>query len=554
MNNKATRRSGDIIETVIVVAIVIALSWIGFYMYSRIDLTEKKLYTVSQATKGVLGKLEDPVNVEVFMSRDLPPQLVTISSEVKNKLDEYARASKGNFKVKYTDPGDDEKEKERAASQGVNEIQLQVVENEEVSVKKVFFGLVMNFVDKSEAIPQIFDTATLEYELTSRLMKFSMDEKPRIGFFQGPLVIGQQGQQNTPTYNVLSQVLGGSEGLYEIVNINAETDKKLPDNLKAVFIAGTFGLTPSLRYSIDQFLMQGGQVLVLMDSMMEPGQQMGGLGQAYPPLPTIEDQLKKYGLDFNRKLVADPACANARFRAGIFTLQQPYPLWVKIGPEGLNKDVGPVSQLGELVIPYASPMKPAEGVEGVTLTPLFSSSNRSFLLDSPFELDPQQDWKFKQTSSTEQGPFVLGYMVTGKFKTAYDGSESLSVPTDAKDDSGAPLFNAAQQVKEGNGNGRLMVISSAKMISDEFLQQFQLNNLFVANMADMLALGDELSGIRSAPIDTRPLKALSDNQKAFIRWASVLTVPLLLCLLGLLLMWLRGQRRRAVQARYGSAA
>jgi hypothetical protein len=175
------------------------------------------------------------------------------------------------------------------------------------------------------------------------------------------------------------------------------------------------------------------------------------------------------------------------------------------------------------------------------------------LLDSPFELDPQQDWAFKRSSSSEAGPFVLGYMVTGKFKSAFDGGENLSVPSDLKDDSGAAVFNASQQIKEGNGEGRLMVISSARMVNDEFLQQFQLNNLFVANMADMLALGDELSGIRSAPVDMRPLKSLDDNQKAFIRWASVLAVPLLLCLFGLLLWWLRGQRRKAIQARYSGA-
>lgn len=551
MNNKLSRQGGNITEMLIVLGIILVLSFIGYKYFLRFDLTAKKQYTISKATKDVLHSLDDQVDVEVFMSKDLPPQVVTMAAEVRNKLDEYVRYGNGKIKVHYTDPADDEKEKERAASLGVQELQLQVIEKgSELTVKKIFFGLVLNFVDKSEAIPQIVDPTTMEYDLTSRLVKFTMGEKPKIGFFKGPLVIGEQGQGNEPQYNALNQLLGGSEGLYEVVNIDAQTDKKLPDGLKAVIIAGTFGMSDTLKYSLDQFLLGGGQVLLMMDPMMETGGQMGGMGQAFPALPTIEDQIEKYGITFNKKLVADEACANASFRAGIFTLQQPYLLWPQIGPQGLNSEVGPIAPLGNIVIPWACPLKPAADLKGVTLTKLFETSSKAFLMDSPFDLDPQQDWQFKYTTATEKGRFVLGYMATGKFSSAFDGSkDTLNVPS-GNDDAGAPLFDPSKQLKEGNGQGRLIVISSAKMISDNFVQQFQINGLFLANMADMLALGDALAGIRSAPVVQRPLKSLTEAQQQFVRWSLVLGLPLLLCLFGLLLWWLRGQSRKAIQARY----
>ncbi len=551
MNNKLSRQGGNLTELIIIVLILAVVSFLGYRFFWRMDLTEKKQYTISKATKDVLHSLDDTVDVEVFMSRDLPPQVVTMASEVRNKLDEYARYGGGKIKVHYTDPGDDEKEKERAASLGVQELQLQVIDKgSQLTVKKIFFGLVMNFVDKSEPIPQIVDPTTLEYDITSRLVKFSMGEKPKIGFFKGPLVIGQQGQGNEPQYNALGQILGGTDGLYELVNIDPQTDKKLPDGLKAVIIAGAFGMSDTMKYSLDQFIMGGGQVLLMIDPMMETGGQMGGLGQAFPALPTIEDQLEKYGITLNKKLIADQACANASFRAGIFTLQQPYLLWPKIGPQGLNGEVGPIAPLTDLVVPWSCPLVAKDDLGGVKLTKLFETSGQAFLLDSPFDLDPQQDWKFKLTTSTEKGRFVVGYMATGTFKSAFDGSkDNFNVPS-ATDDSGAPLFNPANQLKEGNGAGRLIVVSSAKMISDDFMQQYPVNRLFAANMADMLALGDQLAGIRSAPVVARPLKTLNESQQQFIRWSLVLGLPLLLCLFGLLLWWLRNQGRKAIQARY----
>lgn len=546
------RQGGNITEMLIVIAIIAVVSYLGYRFFYRFDLTAKKIYTVSKATKNVLSSLDDPVDIEVFMSRDLPPQVVGVAAEVRNKLDEYQRYGAGKIKVHYTDPGDDEKEKERANSLGVQELQLQVIDKgSQLTVKKIYFGLVMNFVDKSEPIPQVGDPTTLEYDLTSRLLKFTMGEKPKIGFFKGPLVIGQQGQGNEPQYNALHQALGGAEGLYEVVDIDPQNDKKLPEGLKAVIVAGAFGMSDTLKYSLDQYLLNGGQVLLLLDPMMETGQQMGGLGQAFPALPTIEDQLEKYGVTLNKKLIADPACANASFRAGMFTLQQPYLLWPQIGPLGLNSEVGPVSQLAQLVVPYCCPLKTTD-TPGLTFTKLFETSHRAFLLDSPFDLSPQQDWQFKETTSTDKGSFVVGYMVTGKFKSAFDGSkEGLNIPS-ASDAAGQPLFPAAGQLKDGKADGRLVVVSSAKMVSDDYMQQYPLNSLFVANMADMLALGDQLAGIRSAPVNTRPLKQLSEAQQQFLKWANVLGVPVLLVLFGLLLWWFRNQRRKAIQARYSA--
>ena len=552
MHTKTQHTTASIAEIVIVVLILLALNWLAYFYFFRLDMTANKEYTISQSTKNILAGLTDQVSAEFFLSADLPPQFASHRDEIKNKLQEFVAYSHGNLKLRYTDPGDDDKEKERAASLGVREFDAQVVSSDQVSVKKIFMGLVLNYQDKSESIPIVADPSMLEYMLASNLVRLTQEAKPKIGLFAGPFVMNEQ--QQPPSFQGLGQILGGPEGFYEIVQINPKSDKVLPEGLAGVIICGAFGMGDSLKYSLDQFLLNGGQVIVALDPMMEAGQQ-GMQPQAYPSLPTIEDQLEKYGVKFDKKLIADNQCANAPMSAGIFQVLQPYPLWPKVGPQGLNKDIAAVGQLEALTLPWCCPLKDA-GVPGVTYAKLASTSSGSFVLSSPFDLDPQQDWAFKETSSESAGPYTIAAMVQGEFPTAFPGGppeETAPPVAEGEEPAPAPVspFNAADQVKTGNGEGRLVVLSSAMGLSDNFLQMFNENILFVANITDTLVMGDDLLGIRSSTVTARPLIQLSDAQKALIRWLNVLVVPVLLVAFGLLLWFIKGRQRQSLLRHYG---
>jgi hypothetical protein len=114
-----------------------------------------------------------------------------------------------------------------------------------------------------------------------------------------------------------------------------------------------------------------------------------------------------------------------------------------------------------------------------------------------------------------------------------------------------PEFDSGAHLDTGNGEGRLVVIASGPVLSDNFLGRYRENVMFLQNAADMLLLGNELLEIRSTPVTARPLKPLTDAEKSLVRWLLVLGVPALLVLFGLFLWFLKGRRRRAIQARYG---
>jgi ABC-2 type transport system permease protein len=547
MNNKLARQGANLAETAVIIVILILANWIGYRYNARLDMTATKQYTISSATKNVLSGLDDPVDAEFFLSNDLPPELVSIRDEIKDKLAEYTAYGKGKFRLKFTDPRDDEKIKERANGLGIAEQDFQVTKKDQMSVLKAFCGLALTYADKTEVLTiQDMLPESLEYALTSKLVRITQKEKPKVAFFEGSMNFNQEQGQQGPSYDaLLNQVLGGAEGMYEVVKLDPQVDKVLPDAVKSVLVAGAFQMGDSLKYSIDQFLMNGGQVIIAIDPMMQAGGQMGQPSQAFPSLPTIEDQIEKYGVKFDKKLIGDSACADVQMRAGIFSIQQPYPLWPKIGPKGMNKDVAAISKLESVVIPWSCPLSD-EARPGVKFKPLFSSSDEAFLINSPFTLDPQQDWKFLMSSSEKHGPFHVAYLLEGAIPSAFDAPPGADKTGDAQ------LFNAASHLREANGKGRLVVVSSAATFSDNMLQRYPENALFAANIMDSLVMGDELLGIRSAPVTSRPLKQLNDAQKSFIRWANVLGVPLLLVGFGLLMWFLRGQRRREIARKYAA--
>ena len=554
MDNRTKRKGNSLAEIVIVVAIVLVVNILGQSLLRyRADFTANKMYTVSPATKDFLGSLDAPLNVDFYMSSELPPQLASMRTEVRDRLGEFETLAHGNLVIRYIDPKDNEEVKQQALDNGVPEVELQVIEKDQQSTRKTFFGMVMSYLDKTESIPFVVSTESLEYDVISRLVRLTR-EKPVLGVFEGTFNANQQpGQESDQTYNTLRQLLGGQDGHYEIQRIGAE-EPVLPEGLDGIFLVGAFGLSDSMKYSIDQFLLQGGRAIIAIDPVMMLNQQ-GMENQAYPSLPTMEEQLEKYGVRFNKKLIADPkGCGTVMVRTNMFPLPMQYPLYVEIGPAGFNKDVPAVRQLESLMMPLTCPLAEVE-TDTVTFTKLASTTDTAYTLNSPFNVDIQQDWEFKRTESDSSGPYPVVAMLSGKFTTAFpDGAPAPPAPKQNEDGTMDPAvdpFAGHQHISVGTEAGNLIVLASARSMTDNMFQQAQANALFAANIVDTQLLGDALLNIRSAPVTSRPLKTdLTESQKSTWKWLNLAGVPVLLVLFGLLLGVMRGAQRRGIEARY----
>jgi ABC-type uncharacterized transport system involved in gliding motility auxiliary subunit len=138
---------------VAVVGIVVAANVISTRVFGRADLTEAKVYTLSQASKDVVRELKDFVNMKAYISDTLPPELKSQSRYVRDLLDEYRSNSKGKVRFEAVDPGTDKKLEDEASACGVHKLQIQKLEDQKFEVGAYYLGLCVQYNGQNEAIP-----------------------------------------------------------------------------------------------------------------------------------------------------------------------------------------------------------------------------------------------------------------------------------------------------------------------------------------------------------------------------------------------------------------
>ena len=138
-------------------------------IFKRFDLTDNKMYSLSSSSKSVMEKIDDIFTIKVYFSSDLPAQYSNNKRYLQDILEEYTAYSSGNLHFEFYSPEDDEKLAEDAQKYGIQPVQLQVIENDKVEIKKVYMGLILLFEDKREVIPVIQTSTGLEYDITTKI-------------------------------------------------------------------------------------------------------------------------------------------------------------------------------------------------------------------------------------------------------------------------------------------------------------------------------------------------------------------------------------------------
>ncbi|MEM6570460.1 MAG: Gldg family protein [Planctomycetota bacterium] len=237
----------------------------------RADLTEQKLYTLSEGTRNILGRLEEPIRLRLFFSEAVAKDvsatpLVAYAERVQEMLEEYVAAAGGNLDLEVIDPEPFSVAEELAVDFGV---QGEPVNNEG---DRLYLGLVgTNSVDDEEVLPVLDPRreSYLEYEITEMIDRLENPELPVVGLITSlPLRGGMQpaaqpGQQpqQTPPWPILSLV----ERRYEIRDLAPASLTEIPEDIDLLLLVHPQGLTPDGTYAIDQFCLRGGKVVAFVD-------------------------------------------------------------------------------------------------------------------------------------------------------------------------------------------------------------------------------------------------------------------------------------------------
>jgi gliding-associated putative ABC transporter substrate-binding component GldG len=512
-----------IAQTALLAGVLVAANVVAQRWFARWDLTQRKEYTLSPATRKILAGLEDQVVVNAYFSRRLPPYLAHLRSQVQDVLEEYRAFSHGNLDLEFIDPGTDVATEQRMRALGIPKLQLEVLERDQFQLSNVYLGLVMLHGGRQEVLPVIQDTGNLEYELTAALLRLTSPQKKAVGWIGAPAADPRE-RQADPLRRELSQ-------LYDLRELQAAGLASVPDDVATLVVAGPRDLDEKARFAIDQFVMRGGRAVFLVDHFEIPE----GSLEAVPLESGVHDLLERYGVKVARDVIGEPRLnAPAAFSSGFMQFRIAYPWWVRVPGAALDREQPVTARLEDLVLPWASSVEPVAPLPGgVKATVLAKASPEAFAVTGSYDFSPQPRGREGAGQKTPAGRRPLAVLLTGTFPSLWR-------------DKPAPAGAPAGRVRGESAETSILVVGTSRLAQPEFLRQFPENGAFFLNAIDWMTLGPDLIGIRSRVAEERLLSPVSERAKSAIRFFNVVAIPLLVAFIGI--VRLNARRRQGAAA------
>lgn len=496
---------------------------------ARLDLTENQLYTLSDGTRNILGRLDEPIRLRFFFSKQLAQKvgagpLSAYAQRVQEMLEEYAAASNGKVALEVHDPEPFSEAEDKAVSFGIKGSPATT------AGEMFYFGLAgTNTTDQEEVIPffQQNREEFLEYDLTRLVVNLSTAERKVVGLLTSlnmegnPLARFTNPEASADAWFVVEEM----RKLFEVRVIPKESET-IEEGLDVLMIVHPQGLSAQTLYAIDQYVMGGGKAIVFVDPHCEVQEvrqdpqnpmaaMMANRSSDLGPL------LGAWGLDLAPDSLAGDL-ENA-LRVNYQGQAVDYVVWTALrgGEQGLLNADDPVTADIDVINLASAGVLTRRADATTTITPLLQTSSQSMRVpktDVQFGADPV---RVLNSFVPANERLLVAARVSGPAKTAYPD--------------GAPKAEAAEgetppapkeQIKESQGPINVIVVADADLLEDRFWTRTQNflgqriviptagNADLAINAVDNMSGTADLISLRSRGRSVRPFDRVAEIRKA----------------------------------------
>ena len=400
---------------------------------ARVDLTEQNLYTLAGGTEQVLAGLKDPITLRLFYSRKLGaavPSYGAYADRVREMLAEYVALSKGKLRLEVLDPEPFSEIEDRALAYGLQGVPV------DQSGEQVYFGLAAsNLVDDERTIPffQPERERFLEYDLTRLVHELSNPRRPVIGVMSSlplngdprAMMMRQSSQFGQPAV-VMTQM----RQFFTVKDVALDAQAIDPD-VQVLLVAHPQGLSEHAQYAIDQFVMRGGKLLLLVDPHSEaqamPPRRRRPAGAA-APRSSLDKLLNAWGVEApSDKVVLDLRGAwRVRANPGDRVQAVDYLAWFNLQGDSLNRDEVALAQLDQVTVASAGEVRKRDGAS-VEFVPLLTSSPQSMTVDAARVRQDPNPARLLSEFAQDGQKRVLAARLRGQLASAFpDGPPALA--------------------------------------------------------------------------------------------------------------------------------
>jgi ABC-type uncharacterized transport system involved in gliding motility auxiliary subunit len=484
--------------------VLVAFNYLASKAALRADLTDGKLYTLSDGTKKILRGLQAPVKLKLYASQGeaVPVPLRGFASRVEDTLREFKSVAGAKLVVEKYDPRPDSEEEDAAQIDGIEPQQL-------MSGESFYLGVAVTQLERKQVLATISPQREqlLEYDLARAIARVGSASRPKVGLMSALPVLGERFNPMTRQASEPWVLAGELKRDFDVKPVSLDATE-IDRDIDVLLVIHPRDITPRAEYALDQFVLRGGKLIAFVDPYAFFDQR----GPSFPGMPpmatssSLPTLFKAWGVDMKpEQILADAVYASGagpRYTPTVLTLNR----------TAMSRDDVVTSQIELLLYAFGGgfDVKPVEGLRAV---PLVQSSKNSMLVDA-LGAARAGDESMKDFHPGGKS-YALALRLAGKFRTAFpEGPPAAQDAGKGKPKGEAPAPSA---LKESAKDGSVILVADSDMLQDGAAVDVQEvfgrkivvpsngNLAFALGMVEQAAAGDEFISLRSRAGAFRPL-------------------------------------------------
>ncbi len=536
------RQWEDILKFLIAVVIIILANILSSRNFFRIDLTEEKRFSISEATKNLLREIDDVVYLEIYLDGDLPPAWERMQNAIVETIEEF-RVYSDFVQYRFVNPETAATASSRnefiqsIALKGIQPLDVFLTERGNRIQKRILPGVLVSYgvgekgvqlfkgnsaVRPDERLNQSIEG--IEYELATAIHDLSKADKKTMALIKG--------HGELDSLDIIS-FKGSFNKKYNVIDLYLSEVQEITDVDLVIIAKPTKPYTPLDKYKLDQYIMNGGSAMFLLD-LLSVDMDSAGLGTiAFPIELNLQDQLFKYGVRVNNDYIQDiisgvtpVVIGNIGEQAQVQVLPWPfYPIINNFSDHIITKN------LNAVYTRFTSTIDTVKA-DGIRKTPLMFTSEYSRVLTAPVMVDLNALKEQPDQSVFNEKNIPVAYLLEGNFASLYK-NRLLPGNVNNADFKADGLPSKIIVISDGDmvRNDRSNIDGRPLQLGFEQYSKNSFGNLdFLLNAVNYLTEGDGLINARAKEVRLRLLDKVRVAEER-TKWQVInIIIPILLIL------------------------
>jgi len=457
----------------------VAVIYLASLSHFRVDLTKEKRFSLSNSTKSVLGNLEEPVTIDVYLTGDLSAGFKKLSVASEELLNEFKEYGKGNLQYRFIRPGEGVPDSLRynvydsLVRMGIEPFNNQVTakEGEEKTQRLIFPAAMVMYGDRKMPVDLMggksgmdeestlnYSEALLEFKFADAIDKLTRKEFPIVAYAAG-------NGEPLPPNGAIKDLFVTMSSNYRFGVIDVKNGHLDADTINALLIVKpTQAFSEAEKLKIDQYVMNGGKVIWFIDKLYA---EMDSLLRAQADFVAfdknlgLDDILFKYGVRINSDLLQDLKCAKQPLVVGQMGNQPqierlPFPYYPLLSSPSTH----PIAKNMDDVLSIFPGSVDTVKAPGIKKTILLASDTNSRTLSTPAIVSLQSVKSEEDLRNFNKSYLPVAVLLEGKFTSLFANRFTSQLKDSLAMFSNKPFLAAA------NKEGKQIVVSDADIVTN----------------------------------------------------------------------------------------